>query len=91
MINLVLRLLRDTYPEYANSSSIHTLEGSVAAAALLGSILGQLVAGTLADVIGRKKIFVMTALLITIGSFGSACSFTYSEHFNVYNQLACWR
>lgn len=50
MINLVLRLLRNEYPEYggpavAGGVSLHALEGGVAAAALVGSIIGQLVAG----------------------------------------------
>ncbi|KAJ1423097.1 major facilitator superfamily domain-containing protein, partial [Ochromonadaceae sp. CCMP2298] len=90
VINLVLRLLREEYPQYAASSSIRALEGSVAASALVGSIIGQLVAGSLADIIGRKKIFVTTALLITIGSFGSACS-TDSQFLTIYGQLACWR
>lgn len=48
MINLVLRLLRNEYPEYDNNTggmSLYALEGGVAAAALFGSIIGQLVAG----------------------------------------------
>ena len=50
VINLVLRLLRNEYPEFGDANNvsgmnIHELEGSVAAAALVGSIIGQLVAG----------------------------------------------
>lgn len=50
MINLVLRLLRNEYPEYGAAAvgsgmNLHALEGGVAAAALVGSIVGQLVAG----------------------------------------------
>jgi len=107
VINLVLRLLRDEYPGYAQSSQIHAYEGSVAASALVGSIIGQLVAGTLADIIGRKKLFVATAILISIGSIGSAFCFdkfgrrdsanvlfgddTQAQWLTVYGQLACWR
>ena len=90
VINLVLRLLRDEYPEYTNGGSLHSFQGTVAAAALFGAIIGQLVAGSLADVIGRKKIFVATAVLITIGSFGSALSFD-TPNFSVYSQISCWR
>ena len=62
----------------------------MAAAALLGSIIGQLVAGSLADVLGRKSLFVATAALISIGSIGSAfCS--DSDTFSIYGQIACWR
>jgi MFS family permease len=54
VINLVLRLLRDEYPEYTTSGQIQTLQGTVASAALFGAIFGQLTAGALADIIGRK-------------------------------------
>ena len=90
VINLVLRLLKDEYPHHTHSGQLHSMQGTVAAAALFGAILGQLVAGSLADVIGRKKIFVATAMLITIGSFGSACCFD-SPNFSVYYQISCWR
>lgn len=40
--------------------------------------------------IGRKKLFVTTAILISIGSFGSACVGN-SPTFTVYGQLALWR
>ena len=87
MINLVLRMLRDEYPQHTFQ---HKFEGIVASSALCGSILGQLVSGVLADIIGRKVIFVTTALLITIGSLGSAtCIDTPS--FNIYLQIAIFR
>jgi len=69
---------------------LHTLEGSVASAALFGSIFGQLVAGSLADIWGRKLLFVTTAVLITLGSIGSAFS-TDLPTFTIYGQIACWR
>ena len=90
VINLVLRLLRDEYPHYTASGALHALEGSVASAALFGSIFGQLVAGSLADVWGRKILFVTTALLITVGSIGSAFCTDLPE-FTIYGQIACWR
>lgn len=66
------------------------LEASVASAALVGSILGQIIAGSMADVFGRKKIFVITAALITIGSFGSACCLD-TPYLTIYGQICCWR
>ena len=47
-------------------------------------------AGSLADIVGRKVIFVATAALITVGSIGSACSFE-SSYMTVYGHIACWR
>ena len=90
VINLVLRLLREEYPHYIDSGEIHAFEGSVASAALLGSIIGQLVAGSMADVIGRKKIFVITAALITIGCIGASLMNDY-ESVSIYYSISCWR
>jgi PHS family inorganic phosphate transporter-like MFS transporter len=86
----VLRLLRDEYPQYANSTKIHQFEGFVASAALFGSMFGQLVAGNLADIIGRKVIFVATAVLITLGSFLSAATCD-SYGFPIYYRLSLCR
>ena len=90
VINLVLRLLREEYPSYSHDGTLHRYEGFVASAALWGSIIGQLVAGSMADIIGRKVIFVATAALITIGSLGSSTCFDSSE-LSVYVGVACWR
>jgi PHS family inorganic phosphate transporter-like MFS transporter len=90
VINLVLRLLRDEYPHYIAQGLAPALEGQVASAALVGAIVGQLVAGSTADIIGRKAIFVATAALITIGSIGSSgCG--DSPTFPIYTRIACWR
>ena len=35
--------------------------------------MGQLLAGGVADVLGRKRIFVFTAVLIIFGNLGAAC------------------
>ncbi len=62
----------------------------VASAALFGAIAGQLGAGFLADIVGRKLIFIATAVLIIIGCIGGALSID-SDIFSVYAQIACWR
>ncbi len=90
VINLVLRLLRDEYPHYTKEGLGPALEGQVASAALFGSILGQLIAGTMADIVGRKAIFVATAALISIGSLGSSMCGD-GPNFSVYTRIACWR
>ncbi len=85
-----MRLLKDEYPQYGATGQLHALEGSVAAAALVGSIIGQLVAGSMADIIGRKKIFVVTAILITIGSIGSSIT-SDGSYYSIYSQICFWR
>eukprot|EP01036_Dinobryon_divergens_P042317 gene42317-56221_t len=90
VINLVLRLLRDEYSHYATSGQIHVLEGAVASAALFGAIIGQIGAGYLADIVGRKKIFIATAILIILGCIGGSMTVD-SDMFSIYAQIACWR
>ena len=50
------------------------LKNSIANAAIIGSILGQLLFGFFGDMIGRKWNFVATATLIILGCLGSATS-----------------
>ena len=100
VINMVLRLLRDEHPQYVEDGTIFGLEGMVASSALFGAILGQLSAGNLADVVGRKMIFLFTALLITFGNIGAA-SCTEPDIFNsdgneqklitIYHKIAFFR
>eukprot|EP00405_Crypthecodinium_cohnii_P013874 CAMPEP_0206445918 /NCGR_PEP_ID=MMETSP0324_2-20121206/15812_1 /ASSEMBLY_ACC=CAM_ASM_000836 /TAXON_ID=2866 /ORGANISM="Crypthecodinium cohnii, Strain Seligo" /LENGTH=511 /DNA_ID=CAMNT_0053914261 /DNA_START=159 /DNA_END=1694 /DNA_ORIENTATION=- len=47
-------------------------KGTMASSALLGAVLGQIVLGTLADRIGRRVVFIVTAVLIILGSLLSA-------------------
>jgi MFS family permease len=58
VINLVLQLLKTDYPQYNGGGGgseyrLHALQGGVACAALVGSIFGQLIAGSCADIVGR--------------------------------------
>jgi len=62
----------------------------VSSAALGGAIVGMLTFGALADLVGRRLIFIVTLSCVIIGSFGSALCFTGSS-FGIYAQLACWR
>lgn len=44
----------------------------------------------MADIVGRKRIFVATAALISVGSIGSAFVMD-TPSLTIYGQLACWR
>lgn len=65
-------------------------KAAVANAALIGSILGQLAFGVLADLLGRKRCFVITAVLITGGALLSATA-TAGHSVGLYAQLCIWR
>jgi len=58
--------------------------------ALWGAVIGQLFFGVFADFVGRRRIFIITLVLITVGALGSAASVD-TPAFSVYQQLAIWR
>jgi MFS family permease len=46
--------------------------------------------GFLADIFGRKWMFLTTTALMIVGSIGSACTFQ-NDTFSIYQQMAVWR
>ena len=78
------QLLADLYPPGPNDLAL------VASMALWGAMVGQLFFGFFADYVGRRRIFVTTAVFTTIGALGSACAFQ-TPAFSIYQQLALWR
>jgi PHS family inorganic phosphate transporter-like MFS transporter len=83
-INLVAKIMAELYPQNTWDVSFITTM------ALVGSILGQITFGILADRVGRQKMFVTTLVFITIGAFASA--FLTSNHTgNIYTQLGICR
>jgi MFS transporter, PHS family, inorganic phosphate transporter len=62
----------------------------VASTALWGAVAGQLIFGSLADYIGRRKVLIATVILITLGAILSATC-VKSTRFTIYQQLAVYR
>lgn len=91
VINMVIRLLRDDHPQFAAEGTISGYEAMIASAALVGAVVGQLCAGHLADIMGRKAIFVITAVLIIFGNLGAASSTNTDEAFTIYHKIAFFR
>ena len=65
-------------------------KSNVASTALWGAVGGQLFFGGLADLIGRRIIFISTLALICVGALGSCLCFE-TNTFSIYQQLAFWR
>ncbi|CAK0792809.1 unnamed protein product [Prorocentrum cordatum] len=55
-----------------SAADFQNLTGAVNSAALVGSIFGQLIIGVLADRLGRRLIFIITGVLLVVGSCLSA-------------------
>jgi MFS family permease len=58
--------------------------------ALAGAIVGQLGFGAIADLIGRRSVFIMTCTIVITGSILSA-TVVDSASFGLYAQLSLWR
>jgi len=58
-------------------------EGFAVGGALLGCLVGSIVAGALSDRLGRKKTMMLAAILFAVSAIGSALPRTIFE-FNVY-------
>ncbi|XP_010558853.1 PREDICTED: probable inorganic phosphate transporter 1-6 [Tarenaya hassleriana] len=79
VISLVTKLLGRVYYHTPGSSSPGSLPNGISSAvsgvAFAGTLLGQLFFGWLGDKLGRKKVYGITLLLMTICSIGSGLSF----------------
>ena len=51
--------------------------GFTVAIALIGTIVGTIVVGKPADLYGRRKVLIYTAVIYTISAFGCAFSFSW--------------
>jgi hypothetical protein len=63
---------------------------TVKSMAVAGAIVGQIVFGSLADIIGRRRIFIITCYLVIVGSVLSGLAVD-SRSFGIYSQIATWR
>jgi len=84
VIDVVKNVMSELYPQTVAEAA------AVSTAALVGAVLGQLVFGALADKLGRRLIFMVTLVLVVIGSLGSATCYGGGA-VNIYDQLAIWR
>jgi len=85
VINIVKRIMDDEIEPLSDAAA-----SAVSSAALVGAMIGMLTFGFLADVFGRRMVFIITLSCVIVGSFGSATC-VKSDWFGIYSQLACWR
>jgi hypothetical protein len=63
---------------------------TVKSMAVAGAIVGQIAFGSLADIIDRRRIFIITCYLVMVGSVLSGLAVD-SRTFGIYSQIATWR
>jgi PHS family inorganic phosphate transporter-like MFS transporter len=77
VIGIVMVILREIY------GTNLVAESTLATAVLVGATLGQIFFGLLGDRIGRKKMFLVTLVIIT--SMAIACAFAFPPNEFVFN------
>lgn len=85
VINLVRPMLERQYGKMTP-----TQDAMITTAALFGCIVGQVIFGSMADKIGRRKVFIMTATMISGASLGSSLV-SPMFGFSAYEILTFWR
>lgn len=87
VINVVVDMMSQV--DYKQTLT-NDLKSNVKTTALIGAVVGQIGFGATADLIGRRKVFIMTCSLVIIGALLSA-TVQDTETFGIYSQLALWR
>lgn len=65
------------------------MKASIKSMALAGAVVGQLFFGAIADLIGRRKVFIITCALVFVGALMSATVIDSAS--SIYTQLCFWR
>ena len=88
VINIVVDIMdKEDY----HQSLTDSMKANVKAMALIGAVVGQLGFGASADIIGRRRIFIITCALVIIGALGSSLVTDSEGSFGIYSQLSFWR
>jgi len=75
----VINIAVDMMSKVSYEESLTTeVKSAIKSMALAGAIVGQLLFGSLADLIGRRKIFITTCVLVIVGAI---CSSTRRSYF----------
>jgi MFS transporter, PHS family, inorganic phosphate transporter len=72
VISLAIPIISAVYGTGGSLSNVQT--GLLAAAALMGAVLGPLLFGLIADRLGRRRIYAVTLSVLAVGAIGSALS-----------------
>ena len=83
-INIVKNIMASLYPQSTAQAA------DLATAAIIGAVIGQLFFGALADVLGRRAIFIATLTIGIVAALGSATCID-SPALSIYTQLSLWR
>ena len=88
----VINIAVDIMSKVSYEESLTTeVKSAIKSMALAGAIVGQLLFGSLADLIGRRKIFITTCVLVIVGAICSSQAQDTKGSFGIYSQIIFWR
>jgi MFS family permease len=88
----VINIAVDMMSKVSYEESLTTeVKSAIKSMALAGAIVGQLLFGSLADLIGRRKIFITTCVLVIVGAICSSQAQDTKGSFGIYSQIIFWR
>lgn len=74
IIGLVAPMLGWVYFQQNGNAVPSSMDGAVKGAAAVGTLVGQLLFGWLADRLGRKKMYGVELIIMIVGTLASACA-----------------
>jgi PHS family inorganic phosphate transporter-like MFS transporter len=88
----VINIAVDIMSKVSYEESLTTeVKSAIKSMALAGAIVGQLLFGSLADLIGRRRIFITTCVLVIVGAICSSQAQDTKGSFGIYSQIIFWR
>ena len=84
VIDMVKNIMAEEYSRDAVDTSF------VTTMALVGALVGTIFFGCLADMFGRKKMCIITTVLMIVGALGSSLSYPIGD-MGIYYTLGIWR
>jgi len=88
VISLVIPMLQYIY--FDNKTIPAYEKGILTASSLVGTLIGQVLFGYLGDTLGRKKVYGLTLIIMSVCAVGSAFSF-YTPSMSIITSLSIWR
>ncbi|KAK9768226.1 hypothetical protein K7432_001303 [Basidiobolus ranarum] len=92
IVNLAVPMIGMSYYDSFEDGRVpSSVDALIKGTAAVGTLVGQLLFGVLADRLGRKKIYGVELIIMVIGALGCALSFNAFPGLNMVSMLCFWR
>ncbi|ORX75487.1 phosphate:H+ symporter [Basidiobolus meristosporus CBS 931.73] len=92
IVNLAVPMIGMSYYDRFEDGKVpSSVDALIKGTAAVGTLLGQLLFGVLADRLGRKKIYGVELMIMVVGAIGCALSFNAFPGLSMVSMLCFWR